>query len=419
MRRPPPPRRRLEERSATGEDVIELSASERVDVREGTRPTPYATHRGDHLLRFCLVYTSMEEVLPRLQQLWALVQQHSSAGKAERAAARRELDELIREHEGAQAFAPGWLEREDERVVIELPCASVTPLASQPGRAVLTQRAIYFQPFSAGAGGAPIQSHALRAVSAALPRTYQLEPVGLELFLSSRHSLYLAFRAPADRDAFAAALLRQPGLALDREPPRERWTRDWVAGRLSNFEYLMHLNREAGRSFKDLTQYPVSAQGGPGGVEGGEQRFGCGRAGGCPAGCVCADSALSLPPHAGVPLGGGRLLFAHSGPHRPSHVSRPVQASGSAQPSAPLRVQAALCRAAGHGRAGWGRGRQARGAGAPPRRAAPAGDAPLLVRLPLFVPGVRGVLPHASRPTAHAAPAGGVRQGGGVSGEAG
>lgn len=26
----------------------------------------------------------------------------------------------------------------------------------------------------------------------------------------------------------------------------------------SNFDYLMHLNREAGRSFKDLSQYPVS-----------------------------------------------------------------------------------------------------------------------------------------------------------------
>ena len=26
---------------------------------------------------------------------------------------------------------------------------------------------------------------------------------------------------------------------------------------VSNFEYLMFLNREAGRSFNDLTQYPV------------------------------------------------------------------------------------------------------------------------------------------------------------------
>lgn len=30
-----------------------------------------------------------------------------------------------------------------------------------------------------------------------------------------------------------------------------------MSGRISNFDYLMYLNREAGRSFKDLTQYPV------------------------------------------------------------------------------------------------------------------------------------------------------------------
>ena len=31
----------------------------------------------------------------------------------------------------------------------------------------------------------------------------------------------------------------------------------WQHGRLSNFEYLMHINAAAGRSFQDLTQYPV------------------------------------------------------------------------------------------------------------------------------------------------------------------
>lgn len=31
----------------------------------------------------------------------------------------------------------------------------------------------------------------------------------------------------------------------------------WQQGQLSNFEYLMHLNAAAGRSFQDLTQYPV------------------------------------------------------------------------------------------------------------------------------------------------------------------
>lgn len=34
-------------------------------------------------------------------------------------------------------------------------------------------------------------------------------------------------------------------------------TKMWQHGEISNFEYLMHLNAAAGRSFQDLTQYPV------------------------------------------------------------------------------------------------------------------------------------------------------------------
>ena len=34
-------------------------------------------------------------------------------------------------------------------------------------------------------------------------------------------------------------------------------TSKWLKGEISNFDYLMHLNIAAGRSFQDLTQYPV------------------------------------------------------------------------------------------------------------------------------------------------------------------
>ena len=34
-------------------------------------------------------------------------------------------------------------------------------------------------------------------------------------------------------------------------------TQRWEAGELSNFEYIMHLNTMAGRSYNDLNQYPV------------------------------------------------------------------------------------------------------------------------------------------------------------------
>ncbi len=34
-------------------------------------------------------------------------------------------------------------------------------------------------------------------------------------------------------------------------------TQLWGSGQISNFEYLTHLNKHAGRSFNDLMQYPV------------------------------------------------------------------------------------------------------------------------------------------------------------------
>lgn len=49
----------------------------------------------------------------------------------------------------------------------------------------------------------------------------------------------------------------QPGLSLDRMRSRQQWMRDWRNGKVSNYDYLMYLNREANRSFNDLSQYPV------------------------------------------------------------------------------------------------------------------------------------------------------------------
>lgn len=52
-------------------------------------------------------------------------------------------------------------------------------------------------------------------------------------------------------------LEEQSDLKLQQRKDQKAWRRDWQRGRVSNFEYLMFLNREAGRSFMDLTQYPV------------------------------------------------------------------------------------------------------------------------------------------------------------------
>ena len=37
----------------------------------------------------------------------------------------------------------------------------------------------------------------------------------------------------------------------------QRGVAKWAAGELSNFDYLMLVNTAAGRTFNDLSQYPI------------------------------------------------------------------------------------------------------------------------------------------------------------------
>lgn len=54
--------------------------------------------------------------------------------------------------------------------------------------------------------------------------------------------------------------LRLQGVLLDSpagSPPARPAPQKWVQREISNFEYLMQLNTIAGRTYNDLSQYPV------------------------------------------------------------------------------------------------------------------------------------------------------------------
>lgn len=79
--------------------------------------------------------------------------------------------------------------------------------------------------------------------------------MGDELFFENGLSVFLAFESPKDRSAFHTALrqLRLPHLTpFLGATAEERWKNDncyerWQKGELSNFAYLMRVNRLAGR----------------------------------------------------------------------------------------------------------------------------------------------------------------------------
>lgn len=98
-------------------------------------------------------------------------------------------------------------------------------------------------------------------------RRYMLRAQALELFFSDCHELFLNFPAGhKERNRFYAKLRNSCKLPMLFSPkslnPRTIYKRSnltelWRKRRISNFDYIMALNRMAGRTFNDIAQYPV------------------------------------------------------------------------------------------------------------------------------------------------------------------
>ena len=152
-----------------------------------------------------------------------------------------------------------------------LSCSVRTPLLEDRGVAVLTDRALYYQPTSRGLGAAGGTPPRVRGRATAWPhgtlvgvaRRYDgLRDTGLEVYAPGGSAL-LSFESPAAREAVLRLILERTScrpvplpVYTDRSYV-EQASELWHAGRIDNYEYLLVLNCAAGRSFMDLSRYPV------------------------------------------------------------------------------------------------------------------------------------------------------------------
>lgn len=89
----------------------------------------------------------------------------------------------------------------------------------------------------------------------------------IEVFFIDGTNVFFNFVQSKNRSRFYKRLvsLRPPYLSMSQSGldskakllEKSKLTERWVRREISNFEYLMHLNTLAGRSYNDLTQYPV------------------------------------------------------------------------------------------------------------------------------------------------------------------
>ncbi|WCJ22828.1 BEACH domain-containing protein C2 [Euphorbia peplus] len=182
--------------------------------------------------------------------------------------------------ERTSAVAPGYVPSNlDDIIVFELPSSMVGPLRVIRGTFQVTTRRINFivdTTENNDVDGIETwhlkdrekdRSWVISSLHQIYSRRYLLRRSALELFMVDRSNYFFDFASTENRrNAYRAIVhLRPPHLnniylatqrpeqLLKRTQLMERWAR-WE---ISNFEYLMQLNTLAGRSYNDITQYPV------------------------------------------------------------------------------------------------------------------------------------------------------------------
>ncbi|XP_077556714.1 neurobeachin-like protein 1 isoform X3 [Haemaphysalis longicornis] len=154
-----------------------------------------------------------------------------------------------------------------KKPVIEEDCELVTLMKVVKGRIEVTATQIYFIDLS------PVReegerhdfTHPLHMLREVHLRRYNLRRSALEFFLLDQTNFFLNFTTKTRNKIFGRLVaLHPPNLLYSsgtRSPAEllkaSGLTQRWVNREISNFEYLMHLNTIAGRTYNDLSQYPV------------------------------------------------------------------------------------------------------------------------------------------------------------------
>jgi hypothetical protein len=102
-------------------------------------------------------------------------------------------------------------------------------------------------------------------------RRYQLQQIALEFYDIHHNGTLVSFATNDEREEILTKVLAAPlpnsifssfmGTSINYRKFMSSWkskiVSQWVNGKMTNFEFLMHLNSFAGRTYNDLTQYPV------------------------------------------------------------------------------------------------------------------------------------------------------------------
>eukprot|EP00736_Rhodelphis_marinus_P008858 Rmarinus@m.6464 len=163
------------------------------------------------------------------------------------------IRQLLEKRHAITPFDSSWIENFTEHEEFQTSAYRVTPLVTHWGRLYITNERLYFQPLN-NDKSRPVYRYAFENLVCVEHRRHAMRKVGIEIFFEDNKCILLALQSQEERDRLYEFIVEKTGYT---PTPLSEITSQWQRKELSNFDYLLEVNRRAGRTFNDLTQYPV------------------------------------------------------------------------------------------------------------------------------------------------------------------
>lgn len=154
-----------------------------------------------------------------------------------------------------------------ENSLLDAAVSAVYAMSRAPGRFRITERNVYFMPIH-GESSSAVQRIPVRNIIAFRRLKHGYRDAALEIGFKRDEDVQVSQTYPTFMVSFHSNPHREHAIEVlsgimnhkiemfNREE-LEANLRMWRSGLMSNFDYLMYLNKAAGRSFNDLSQYPI------------------------------------------------------------------------------------------------------------------------------------------------------------------
>lgn len=215
---------------------------------------------GKHI--FTPLYTSAHDLLDEINMLLRISSQSS---RRER---EKHLRVLVQQREAQVPFDITLLQHgAREAAMMDSAASAVYAMSRAPGRFRITEHNVYFMPIHGESSQAAerISNESITSIrrlrhgcrDAALEVCYRIDQGATDDRTLS--TLMVSFQSRLFRERAHSILLKvvKQEVQVFERRELEVVLSKWRSGQMSNFDYLMYLNLASGRSFNDMSQYPV------------------------------------------------------------------------------------------------------------------------------------------------------------------